>query len=75
MGMPNKQTNGGEYVPRRSIINWLAGFALVTALYCVGPAVYFNRATPLILGMPTLYFWFVLIPGTDGFHSGLRLPH
>ncbi len=24
--------------------------------------IYFNRALPLILGMPAIYFWFVLVP-------------
>ncbi|MDA8051765.1 MAG: hypothetical protein M0002_17490 [Rhodospirillales bacterium] len=47
---------------RISIVAWLTGFVLVTLLYVAGPALYFNRATPFILGMPPLYFWFVLVP-------------
>ena len=41
---------------------WVAGVVLVAGLYILGPALWFNAATPLILGMPPLYFWFVLIP-------------
>jgi hypothetical protein len=47
---------------RTSIVAWLAGLILVTGLYLGGPALYFNRATPPILGLPPIYFWFVLIP-------------
>lgn len=41
---------------------WLAGLVIIVLLYTVGPAVGFNSATPPILGMPPLYFWFVLVP-------------
>ena len=45
-----------------SLTAWVAGVALITALYILGPVLYFNAASPAILGMPPLYFWFVLIP-------------
>ncbi len=45
-----------------SLTAWVAGVLLITGLYILGPALYFNAATPAILGMPPLYFWFVLIP-------------
>jgi hypothetical protein len=41
---------------------WVAGVVAVTGLYILGPLLWFNRAEPPILGMPPLYFWFVLIP-------------
>jgi hypothetical protein len=41
---------------------WLAALLLIIGLYTIGPALGFNRASPLILGMPPLIFWFVLIP-------------
>jgi len=40
---------------------WIAGVLLVIALYTLGP-IAFNAAAPTILGMPPLYFWFVLVP-------------
>ncbi len=46
---------------RASMIAWGIGLCLVIALYTLGP-VAFNAATPPILGMPPLYFWFVLVP-------------
>ncbi|MHB8146177.1 MAG: hypothetical protein ACYDGM_02800 [Vulcanimicrobiaceae bacterium] len=46
----------------RSIATWVIGFFLATFLSVAGPAIYFNRATPLILGMPPLFFWFLLVP-------------
>ena len=46
---------------RLSIIAWVVGVLLLTALYTLGPIV-FNAAGPKILGMPPLYFWFVLVP-------------
>ena len=45
-----------------SMIAWAAGVFAVAGLYILGPILYFNRAEPAILGMPPLYFWFVLIP-------------
>lgn len=47
---------------RRSTIAWIIGIIAIVGLYAIGPAVWFNRATPPILGMPPLYFWFVLMP-------------
>lgn len=47
---------------RTSIIAWVAGVIAVTGLYLLGPVLYFNAASPPILGMPPLYFWFVLVP-------------
>lgn len=46
---------------RASTIAWITGLLLVIALYTLGP-IFFNRASPLILSMPPLYFWFVLVP-------------
>ncbi len=46
----------------KSLAAWLTGLVAITALYLLGPVLYFNAATPPILGMPPLYFWFVLIP-------------
>ena len=45
-----------------SMIAWAAGVLVVAGLYILGPILYFNAAAPPILGMPPLYFWFVLIP-------------
>jgi len=47
---------------RTSLIAWIAGVVSVTGLYLLGPLLYFNAASPPILGMPPLYFWFVLVP-------------
>jgi len=47
---------------KTSMIAWIAGVVAVTGLYILGPVLWFNRAEPAILGMPPLYFWFVLIP-------------
>ena len=47
---------------RQSTLAWLTGFIVIIALYTLGPVVGFNRATPPILGMPPLYFWFVAVP-------------
>lgn len=55
---------------RLSMIAWLTGLALVIGLYTIGPAVWFNRASPPILGMPPLIFWFVLIPLLNPFILG-----
>ena len=46
----------------KSTMTWLIGFTLATLLSVAGPGLYFNRATPLILGMPPLFFWFLLVP-------------
>ncbi len=46
---------------RASMIAWITGLLLVIALYTLGP-IAFNSASPPILGMPPLYFWFVLVP-------------
>ncbi|HET9148825.1 MAG TPA: hypothetical protein VFN77_12290 [Acetobacteraceae bacterium] len=40
----------------------MISLVLVIGLYTAGPAIWFNRAAPPILGMPPLYFWFVLVP-------------
>lgn len=45
---------------RISIWAWLVTVAVVIALFVIGPFAGFNRAAPLILGMPPLYFWFVV---------------
>ena len=45
-----------------AMIAWVCGVLAVTGLYILGPVLYFNRADPPILGMPPLYFWFVLVP-------------
>ncbi len=47
---------------RVAMTAWLIGLVLIIGLYVLGPALWFNRAGPLILGMPPLYFWFVLVP-------------
>jgi len=47
---------------RRSVVVWIIGFISIVLLYTAGPAIWFNRATPPILGLPPLYFWFVLVP-------------
>jgi hypothetical protein len=47
---------------RKSVIPWLAAVLLIIGLYTIGPALGFNRASPLIFGMPPLIFWFVLVP-------------
>ena len=46
----------------KSLLAWVAGVVAVSGLYILGPILYFNAASPPILGMPPLYFWFVLIP-------------
>jgi hypothetical protein len=46
---------------RMSMIAWICGTLLIIALYTLGPIV-FNAAAPAILGMPPLYFWFLLVP-------------
>jgi hypothetical protein len=43
------------------MVAWIVGLLLVIALYTLGP-IEFNAARPAILGMPPLYFWFVLVP-------------
>jgi hypothetical protein len=52
------------------MVAWLFAVALVIALFVVGPFAGFNRATPLILGMPPLYFWFVLASLLEPFIIG-----
>jgi hypothetical protein len=47
---------------RRSTIAWFISLVLIVALYIGGPVFGMNRAGPPILGMPPLYFWFVLVP-------------
>ncbi len=47
---------------RVSMVAWVIAVLLIIGLYTGGPALGFNRATPPILGMPPLYFWFVLVP-------------
>jgi hypothetical protein len=47
---------------RIAIIAWLIGLVLVIVLYTAGTIIWFNHAAPPILGMPPLYFWFVLVP-------------
>ena len=46
----------------KAMVAWVFGVVAVTGLYILGPVLYFNRAEPPILGMPPLYFWFVLVP-------------
>lgn len=46
----------------RSTLAWLLGLSCILALYILGPVLGLNRASPAILGMPPLYFWFVLVP-------------
>jgi hypothetical protein len=45
---------------RISTIAWVIAVFLVAGLYLLGPLIGFNRATPPIMGMPPLLFWFVL---------------
>ena len=45
-----------------SLAAWAVGVLVVAGLYILGPLLYFNAAAPPILGMPPLYFWFVLVP-------------
>ena len=47
---------------RAAVAVWAVAFVVVTGLYILGPVFYFNRAEPAILGMPPLYFWFILLP-------------
>lgn len=47
---------------RPSTVAWLIAFIVIIALYTLGPVLGLNAATPPILGMPPLYFWFVLVP-------------
>ncbi|MCL6517193.1 MAG: hypothetical protein K6T67_09620 [Alicyclobacillus sp.] len=35
---------------------------LILFLYVGATALWMNRVKPLVLGMPLLYFWFVLVP-------------
>jgi hypothetical protein len=46
----------------RATAAWVIGLIVILALYIGGPVFGFNRASPPILGMPPLYFWFVLVP-------------
>ena len=46
----------------KSLVAWAAGVIAIAGLYILGPVLYFNAAAPAILGMPPIYFWFVLIP-------------
>jgi hypothetical protein len=46
----------------KSRVAWAIGFTVATLLSIAGPAIYFNRATPPILGMPPLFFWFLIVP-------------
>ncbi|MCL5116579.1 MAG: hypothetical protein M1272_05450 [Firmicutes bacterium] len=41
---------------------WLAAVLLVAFLYLGATALWFNRPSPLILGMPPLVFWFLVVP-------------
>jgi hypothetical protein len=52
------------------MVAWLIAVALVIGLFVVGPFAGFNRAAPLILGMPPLYFWFVLASLLEPFIIG-----
>lgn len=47
---------------RVSMLVWVFSVVLIIGLYTLRPIIWFNRATPAILGMPPLYFWFVLVP-------------
>lgn len=55
---------------RQSTVAWIIGLIAIVGLYALGPVVWFNRATPPILGMPPLYFWFVLLPVLSPFILG-----
>lgn len=46
---------------QRSMAAWLIAVGLIIALFVVGPFVGFNRASPFILGMPPLFFWFTFV--------------
>ena len=56
-----------------SLVAWIAGVLLIAALYILGPLLYFNAASPAILGMPPLYFWFVLDPPRQPGHPRRRV--
>lgn len=47
---------------RMSMLAWVVAVLVIIGLYTLGPAFGFNAASPAILGMPPLYFWFVLVP-------------
>lgn len=47
---------------RMSMVAWVIAVLLIIGLYVGGPILGLNSAAPAILGMPPLYFWFVLVP-------------
>jgi hypothetical protein len=55
---------------RWATILWACAVALALVAFVWAPLA-FNRATPLILGMPPLYFWFVAATALEPFIIGL----
>jgi hypothetical protein len=55
---------------RRATIVW-AGAATLALVAFVWAPLAFNRATPLILGLPPLYFWFVAATALEPVIMGL----
>ena len=49
---------------------WGAASALITFMFVFAPLA-FNRATPPILGMPPLYFWFIFASATQPVIMGI----
>jgi hypothetical protein len=41
---------------------WLAAVLVILFLYVGAVALFANHVKPTVLGMPFLYFWYVLIP-------------
>lgn len=52
---------GGSAV-RRIISAWLFTVVLIVFLYVGVTGLWMNHVRPTVLGMPLLYFWFVLVP-------------
>lgn len=47
---------------RTSLIAWALCLLVMVFLYAAGTLLWFNAASPPILGLPPLIFWFVLLP-------------
>lgn len=47
---------------KRSVVAWLFAVVVILLLYLGAVALFANRIHPTILGMPFLYFWYVLVP-------------
>ncbi|WP_217994672.1 MULTISPECIES: hypothetical protein [Alicyclobacillus] len=47
---------------KRVIAMWLVTVVLIVFLYVGMTALCMNHVKPTVLGMPLLYFWFVLVP-------------